>query len=403
MGSFASLRMTAGLRGDDSEAGALSSDPASEDEGGPGRSGYHLAPMREVLRRLEVGDTLVPRAELESALSPDDLAALRSASIVRDTEDPETLELSLSDSIRALRVLYGAEGRGIVAWSAIQPTPMAVGIATDACGPRDVALVSGACHGFEIIAMRHGRTLALTFTADHLTRARRHACCPGARVEIEVLEESLFAEHGKLARRATPVPVHVPTPVIVPAPAPPPPPAPDPALASGPKYPGATSWSEVRITADSWALVRIQHGPHVSRATAVDLDMAHAASRKPTVLWHALHIVCGGQGTFRSRTLGNAKATKKTLSRLGLALRDLFGLDESPFHPYVRGTGWVARFVADDQVDEDVKRLSDEQKQAIRERLELDEELNDYQRDAGGKNVDEDGPVKAARKYITRP
>jgi len=361
--------------------------------------------MLDVLRRLEVGDTLVPRAELEAALAPDDLAALRSASVVRDTEDPDALELSLSDLIRALRVLYGAEGRGIVAWSTIQPTPMAVGIATDAQGPRDVALVSGARHGFEVIARRHGRTLALTFTADHLTRAQRHACCPGARVELEVLEETLFAQEGKLARRTTPVPVHVPTPVLAPAPAPAPPPAPltpDPALASGPRYPGATSWSEVRITAETWAVVRIQHGPHVSRATAVDLDLARAGSRKPTVLWHALHIVCGGQGTFTSRTLGGPRATAKTLSRLGFALRDLFGLDDSPFHPYVRGTGWVARFVADDKVDEDVKRLSDEQKQAIRERLELEEELNDYQRDAGGAGVDEDGPVNAARTYRTK-
>ena len=368
----------------------------------PGR-GYSRPPMREVLRRLENGDTMASRAELEAALAPDDLAALRSASIVRDTEEPDALELSMSDLIRALRPLYGAEGRGIVAWSTIQPTPMAVGIGSDAQGLRDVALVSGARHGFEVIAMRHGRTLALTFTADHLTRAQRHACCPGARVEIEVLEEALCAEQGRLARRATPVPVHVPTPVIVPAPAPPPPPAPDPALASGPRYPCATSWSEVRITAESWEIVRVQHGPNISRATAVDLDMAKAGSRRPTVLWHALHIVCGGQGTFRSRTLGNPKATKKTLSRLGIALRDLFGLEESPFHPYVRGTGWVARFVADDRVDEDVKRLSDEQKQAIRERMELDEELNDYQRDAGpgaGRgSVDEDGPVNAARTY----
>jgi hypothetical protein len=359
--------------------------------------------MLDLLRRLENGDTTASRAELEAALSPGDLAALRSAAIVRDTEDPETVELSLSDLIRALRVLYGAEGRGIASWSTIQPTPMAVGIATDEQGPRDVALVSGAQHGFEAIAMRHGRTLALTFTADHLTRARRHACCPGARVEIEVLEETLFADEGRLARRATPVPVHVPTPVIVPPPALPLPPTPDPVLASGPRYPGATSWSEVRITAESWDIVRVQHGPNISRATAVDLDMARAGSRKPTVLWHALHIVCGGHGTFRSRTLGNPRATTKTLSRLGFALRDLFGLDEPPFHPYVRGTGWVARFVADDRVDEDVARLSDDQKRAIRERLELDEELNDYQRDAGGRGVDEDGPVNAARTYRTRP
>jgi hypothetical protein len=358
--------------------------------------------MRDVLRRLENGDTMASRAELEAALSPDELAALRSAAIVRDTEDPDMLELSLSDLIRALRVLYGAEGRGLVAWSTIQSTPMAVGVLTDAQGWRDVALVSGARHGFEVIAMRHGRTLALTFTADHLTRARRHACCPGARVEIEVLEETLCAEGGRLARRATPVPVHVPTPVLVPAPAPPPPPTPDPVLASGPRYPGAASWADVRITAESWTLVRIQHGPNVSRATAVDLDMARAGSRKPTVLWHALQVVCDGQGTFRSRTLGKPEATKKTLSRLGFALRDLFGLDESPFHPYARGTGWVARFVADDNVDQDVKRLSDDQKQAIRERLELEEELSDYQRDAGGGRVDEDGPVMAARTYRTR-
>jgi hypothetical protein len=280
---------------------------------------------------------------------------------------------------------------------------MAVGIATDAQGPRDVALVSGARHGFEVIAMRHGRTLALTFTADHLTRARRHACCPGARVEIEVLEETLFADEGRLARRATPVPVHVPTPVIASVPAPPPPPAPDPVLASGPRYPGAASWAEVRITSESWTLFRIQHGPNVSRGTAVDLDMARAGSRKPTVLWHALQVMCDGKGTFQSRTLGNPRATKKTLSRLGFALRDLFGLEEPPFHPYVRGTGWVARFAADDVVHEDVLRLSDEQKQEIRERMELDEELNDYQLDAGGKGVDEDGPVRAARTYRTRP
>jgi hypothetical protein len=355
--------------------------------------------MLDVLRRLENGDTLASRAELEAALSPDDLAALRSASVVRDTEDPDAVELSLSDLIRALRVLYGAEGHGLVAWSTIQSTPMAVGVLRDDQGSRDVALVSGARHGFEVIAMRHGRTLALTFTADHLTRARRHACCPGARVEIEVLEETLFAQEGKLARRSAPVPLNVPTPVLPPAPAPAPAPAPDRVLAAGPRYPGATSWSEVRITAESWTIVRIQHGPNISRATAVDLDMARAGSRKPTVLWHALQIFCDGKGTFQSRTLGNPDATKKTLSRLGFALRDLFGLDASPFLPYEPGTGWIARFVADDSVHAEVERLSDEQKQAIRERMELEEELHDTQPDAGGWSVDEDGPVNAARTY----
>jgi hypothetical protein len=46
--------------------------------------------------------------------------------------------------------------------------------------------------------------------------------------------------------------------------------------------------------------------------------------------------------------------------------------------------------------------VSPEEREAMRERAELDEVLNDFQHDAGGRDVDEDGPVDAARKWTTR-
>ncbi|HEY3818642.1 MAG TPA: hypothetical protein VGL81_15825 [Polyangiaceae bacterium] len=347
--------------------------------------------MRAVLERFDAGQTIALQSELQAALAPGEMEALRAAGIVRDTGSADVVELSLADLVRALRDLYGAEGRGIVAWSTLQPTPMAVGVATDAAGPRDVVLVSGARHGFEIVAMRPRRTLVLTFIADDLTSRRRAQHPASATVAIEVLEESLVVRRNRLALRgARPAAVAATVPEADPGEAPAP--AQAPARTRGgspPRFPGAATWAQVRIEAQDWHTVRIEHGPHVSRATAVDLRMAHAVTRKPTVLWAALQAICDGHGTFRGRRFGNAQATKKTLSRLALELRTLFGIDESPFFPYSRGLGYSTRFVADDRVAEQRKNLTPEEQAAV-QRAELDADLGDYREDLGGPSVDED-------------
>lgn len=358
--------------------------------------------MRAVLERLEAGQSIARRDELEAALSPAEMKALCAAGIVRDTGLPDVLELSLADLVRTLRVVYGAEGHGLQAWSQLQSTPMAVGILPEPGGKRTLVLVAGPTHGFDVVTMRTVPTLALAFTADYLTPRRRKENGPGALVEIEVLEEVLCVRGGRIARRDGPVaettPAHAPSPASTPVLAHARTSEPAPAPRAGPPralLAGAKTWSEVRIVAEDWNTLRVQHGTTVTRVTAVDLGMAHVQSRKPTRVWAALHAFCDGHGTFRSRRFGGPVATKKTISRLSKDLRALFGLDESPFFPFTAGLGWSTRFVADDRVEEERRKMTPEERAALA-RAELEADVTDFQDDGG--DVDGDYVAGAPRK-----
>ncbi|HEY8090441.1 MAG TPA: hypothetical protein VIF09_21415, partial [Polyangiaceae bacterium] len=110
--------------------------------------------------------------------------------------------------------------------------------------------------------------------------------------------------------------------------------------------PGARRWNAVHIARVDDETVHVSFPGVALRRTHVDLGMADARHGRPRRMFELLVALCEGHGVFLSTRFGSASATKKLVSRLGEELCEVFGLKESPFHPYRPKEGWQARFIA---------------------------------------------------------
>jgi hypothetical protein len=291
--------------------------------------------MRAFFEAVEQRLSLVRTADLEAALSRDEMAALRRAGWLRGARDDGIAEISFHDLVRGLRALYGIDDRGLSIPPPGHPEPVRLGSSGEGDSRRDVILAVWATREIHFVHLHRRRTLVLLPTARALTPELRAKYGPGAFIAVEALDESLRVVGGRIARAAavTPDAPEVPSPAPVPAPA-------------SPAIPGATRWNLVRIAVLDGTTVRIDVAGRTYRRTHVDLGMAHARNREPTRVWELLQAFCEGHGTFEGWRFGKADATKKLVSRLRRDLHALFGLEESPFHPYRKGEGWRAKFQA---------------------------------------------------------
>jgi hypothetical protein len=300
---------------------------------------------------------------MAGALGPGELEALRASGLLRAEGDDPFEEVSLPDLVRTLRAIYGLRSRGMTLPVRFDSQPVLLGKMGDGAEQRDVLLVIGPAGHLGQALTRGGRSLVLAPTARLVTPEMRAKHAAGAFVALEVLAESLAVRDGRLARAGVLAPAAPDLALSTPAPptASPRAPAPAPASARAPtaapalapapapsshRIPGAPRWNAIQVTLLDERTVRIDL-PGVSvRRTYVDLGMAHARTREPTRPWLLLVELCDGYGTFRSHAFGDAAATKKLVSRLGVALRDVFGLRDSPFHPYRPREGWRTKFQA---------------------------------------------------------
>ncbi len=113
---------------------------------------------------------------------------------------------------------------------------------------------------------------------------------------------------------------------------------------------GATRWEDVSVTVVDGHTVRIACGSTVIRRTYRDLGLFAENSREPTKKWDLLCEICAAHGTFRWRDFGDFGAVKQAVSVLRNKLKEAFGLDEDPFHPW--NGRWRVRFFASSEIDD---------------------------------------------------
>jgi hypothetical protein len=299
---------------------------------------YPCLPMRAFFALLEADRFVLPGSEL-SHLPRALLSTLRAEGIVRD-EDPGMVEISPTDLGRSLRRLYGVRSGGLALPSALDERPVLLGWTGEGATRREVILVLFPARGLRWALRRPHRALVLVPTASALTEDLRDAHGPGAFVELEALEESLLARGGRLVRKrgralASKEPV---API---------------GKESKAFLGGAKRWNEVRICLVNASVVRVDLPGRSLRCTPADLGMVMVKSRKPTATWAVLVTLCESDGYFKTTRYGTVDATTKAISRLRVKLHELFDIQTSPFHRYLTGTGWKARFVAQGRVPRD--------------------------------------------------
>jgi hypothetical protein len=351
--------------------------------------------MRAFLSMLEAGDLLPLTVHLEARIAADVLAALRRHGIFRPASPATTLpcddpkrtprchrrvtraprgsgaplvgvcriapqpggcpdidvlpedvareELSIPDLWRAMRVLYDADGRGRPVAATLQGELLSIGFQGSGEGQpdeRELFLVVGPKKLRVLLSMMNygKRALVLVPTADALTAPMRDKHAPGspAPVWFESLEESLGIRHGKLVRLAVRG-LRAPD-----APELPDPPRDEGARPAAPanagcKIPGAKTWNDALLTPVDPTTVRVRVGRRSYLRTGVDLGI-------PERQFQLLVAFCKEGGCFKSWRFGTAAATKQLVWRLGLRLRVVFGLEDSPFDEYRADIGWRARF-----------------------------------------------------------
>ncbi|HEX8794666.1 MAG TPA: hypothetical protein VF765_27155 [Polyangiaceae bacterium] len=305
--------------------------------------------MRPFMELLEHRLPLAAVGRAEWRRAPELLDALRRAGILRPTGEDGVEEVSFPDVIRALRALYGAQGRGLRILAQIDTQPMVLGYVPDPGGERELVLAVG---GVQSVTARARRTLALVPTARGLRAALRRRHGPGAHVTIEVLEKVLTIRGGRLARSGSCAPdalEHAPARAR----------SRSGASAAGRRilFPGASCWDDVGIGNVDASTIRVAWAGRSRHVTFVDIGWARVGNRKPLQQWEVVQHFCDNDGVFRSRRFGGPLPTKKAISRARLALCALFGLSDEPFE-YVRGLGWRARFRAGDHDPDAVRELS---------------------------------------------
>jgi hypothetical protein len=302
--------------------------------------------VRPVLECIERGHTLVETRAL-STMQVDAVEALRRAGILRPL-DEHVEEISVPDLVRALRVLYEVEGRGLQTPTEFGPVPMMLGWAKGPAGDREVVLVVPTTSGLFNVLVRKRPTLALVPTARDVAAAGRSGWIGNPEITIEVLEDALAVREGHLVRAG----IAAPDAPSLERP---------PALAALPARPLAKPapiaklerWNELRVCLVNQRTVRVDVPGRKVRCTSVDLGMVHPRTREPTLAWEMLVTFCEKHGQFTGTRFGTPDATKKVISRLGKELRALFGLSQSPFYPYRTSAGWKTRFDARSSVPTD--------------------------------------------------
>ena len=303
--------------------------------------------MRALMALVEGDHHLVRTAELSAA---------RRAGILR-ADDPGLEDLSATDLARALRALYGLSGRGRPVPPVFAATATTLGWMGTGPGAREVLFCARPRTGLARALQRKRPTLVLVPSARHLTPLLRERHAPGARVELEALEEGLVVLSGRLVRRTALAPdvPGIPLPPVQPGAASPPdgsPATPPMVLLRG----LAKRWTEMRLCMLDGTTVRVDVGGRCVRCTHIDFGMAHAHTRKPTRAWEVVEEICERGGYFRTSRLGNADATKKLIHRVSRDLQELFGIAGSPFYRYRSDCGWRSRFEARPDLPEDQPR-----------------------------------------------
>ena len=306
--------------------------------------------MRSFWQAVEAGLHTVRLSNLADGMERDGLDALHAAGILRPTGNFDLEELSWTDLSRALRALYGVEGRGLPAPARCLEQAASLGWIREEQGEVQVFLVARPRVQLEPLLTHPMRALLLVPTGRGTRKALRAKHGPDARVRIEVLEESITCSRRRLSRasREAPDAAELPAPASPPA-------VPRRARPGGSRPPvvpirGAKRWHDIQIDEAGEDRVRIVLHGRTHYRTAEGLGMVHARSLAPTKQWDMLRDVLDNHGVYVGYSRGSAQNTRKACSRLSDDLRRVFLLQESCFNRYRRKEGWQVKF----RVDEDL-------------------------------------------------
>ena len=162
--------------------------------------------MRDFLGMIEAGRTAARTVDLERALGGDELAALRSAGVLRAEDREGFEEISRTDLARALRKLYHVQARGLPVPTAYGKDWATLGWSQDDGGERAVILCDQPSQSLRFALLYPHRARILVPCARSLSAAVREQHGPGRVIEVEALEESLRVVDGRLARGGRPRP-----------------------------------------------------------------------------------------------------------------------------------------------------------------------------------------------------
>ncbi len=301
--------------------------------------------MRAFLELLASDGSVADLDHLAKQLAPGELDALRAEGFLQPTGSARFEEVSVPDVIRALRALWGAGSGGMRTRATISHAPMHLGWLEIDDEPCELVLVNGDAYSLAAAARRRERALVLVPTDRAVTPALRQRHGSRARVRFVVLSECLGVHHGRVCRVDLPVPMPAPLPARSPASATTSAKTWRSARSPAPLFDGSPTWGQlIFLELDSQTLL-VRFDRRSRRVTAEDLGLAGRVSRRPLAPFEMLLAFCDGDGTFKSRRFGGARATKTNLSRLRKKLREAFGIDEDPFFDFKRGVGWRARFL----------------------------------------------------------
>ncbi|HEY8090216.1 MAG TPA: hypothetical protein VIF09_20285, partial [Polyangiaceae bacterium] len=162
--------------------------------------------MRAFWEAVEKGIPGIAKADLAASFSADDLSRLRGAGLLRDEGRTGFEEVSLADLGRALRTIYGAQGRGLTLPAMFDSQPKALGWAPHGDGEREISLWIGPKIPWFLLPHMGRPCLVLLPTGKHVTPAMREQYGPDAPTEIEILEETVRWDGGRLARGSVSAP-----------------------------------------------------------------------------------------------------------------------------------------------------------------------------------------------------
>jgi hypothetical protein len=108
--------------------------------------------------------------------------------------------------------------------------------------------------------------------------------------------------------------------------------------------PPDTEWTDVRMRFTDGNTVTIKVGTIAKRVTYAEMDMKHANSGEPTVLWQLLRAFADNDGRFDWRHPQASRHVKQRVCRLRKTLKAYFDLAADPFFKYQKGVGYRVRF-----------------------------------------------------------
>ena len=104
--------------------------------------------------------------------------------------------------------------------------------------------------------------------------------------------------------------------------------------------PSGTSWQDITIRFLDGHTISVTMGHASVRYNFAELGMKDSRDGNPNTQWKLLSILAENGGRLSWQESAAGPKRKKQVELLARRLQDFFGIEENPFHPYTKGSGW---------------------------------------------------------------